>query len=309
MPPSKIAQTVGCSVATVYIAARRTGVLTAQRAKSPRWTSEEDEALRRRFPNARSGELEAQFGLSFEQIRSRAKRLDIPSRQALALAGVQHDFFARGTPDAAYFAGLLAADGWITTRRPEVGLALKESDREMVDMFAAFVGASRKVRVYAGQARAAVCSTQLAADLHDRWGVRPRKTYDLRPPTVDDPQLRIAYAAGHLDGDGFISGRSRPYDGAVIRCGAIGTEAVIRWIADTLDAVLAAAGRRPVRVRRVGIEKYSIPMFEWRTSDHNAVVVLDAMRAAIGDLGISRKWAALDTFRTAFATRQTKGAA
>ncbi len=117
MPPSKIAQTVGCSVATVYIAARRTGVLTAQRAKGHRWTSEEDEALRRRFPNARSGELEAQFGLSFEQIRSRAKRLDIPSRQALALAGVQHDFFARGTPDAAYVAGLLMAGSLLAAPR------------------------------------------------------------------------------------------------------------------------------------------------------------------------------------------------
>lgn len=89
MSPSEIAEDVGCSLATVYIAARRTGVLTAQRAKGHRWTSEEDEALRRLFPKRRPRELEEHFGLSFEQVRTRAKRLGIRSRQALALAGIQ----------------------------------------------------------------------------------------------------------------------------------------------------------------------------------------------------------------------------
>jgi hypothetical protein len=308
--PSDIAEVAGCSLATVYSAARRTGVQTVERTKGHRWTPEEDEALHRIFPLMRPRELEKHFGLSFEQIRTRAKRLGLRSRQALALAGIQHDFFARSTPDAAYFAGLLAADGWITARHPEISLALKESDRDMVDRFAASVGASREVRVYRGQARAVVCSDKLVADLAERWGVRPGKTHDLQPPTIDDRQLQLAYAAGHLDGDGFISGTPRSRAGALVRCGAIGTEDVIRWIAAVLDARLAAAGRAPVRVRQVGIEKYSFPMFEWRTSDNNAVVVLDAMRAVIGGrLGISRKWATFERYRAVLAARQTEGAA
>lgn len=75
----------------------------------------------------------------------------------------------------------------------------------------------------------------------DRWSVRPQKTYDLSPLTVDDHQLRLAYLAGHLDGDGFIG--------------------------------------------------------------HHE------MKGVIGDLGIRRKWAALDTTRAALAARQTKEAA
>jgi hypothetical protein len=309
MPPTEIAEAVGCSLATVYTAARRTGVLTAQRAKGHRWTEVEDEELRRLFPIERSGELECHFGLSFEQVRTRAKRLGIRSRQALALAGIQHDYFARRTPEVAYFAGLLAADGWIKSGHPEVGLALKELDRETVDTFAAVVGASREVRVYRGQARATVCSTQLVADLGDPWNVRPGKTYDLQPPTIDDPHLQLAYATGHLDGDGFISSGSRRGGGVVIRCGAVGTEALIRWIAAVLDTQLATVNGRPVRVRQIGVEKYSFPMFEWRTSGRNAVLVLDAMRTEVGGLGISRKWTTFDNYRALLEARQTEGAA
>ena len=282
-----------------------------RRATAHRWTAEEDAVLRQGSPNRQPyGELEHQLGLTFEQIRTRAKRLGIRSRQALALAGVQHDFFALQTPETAYFAGLLAADGWIATPKPAVCLALKEPDRDMVDRFVAAVSASREVRVYAGQAVAAVCSSQMVADLGDRWSVHPSKTDDLLPPTVDLQELRIAYAAGHLDGDGFIGGRRSPRSAsAVIRCGAIGTEPVIRWIADTLDAILAEAGRPPVRVRQVGARRYATRMFEWRTSDHNAVIVLDAMKTAIGDLGIRRKWAALETARAALSAHPKKGAA
>jgi hypothetical protein len=144
----------------------------------------------------------------------------------------------------------------------------------------------------------------MVEDLDKCWGVTSAKTKTLGPPAVVDPTLQLAYVAGHLDGDGFIGGQAGRV-GAFIRCGAIGTEPIIRWCASVLDGVLADAGRdRQVRVRRIGVEKYSFPMFEWRTSDHSALVVLDAMKNAIGDLGIERKWARYETGRVVARARQ-----
>ena len=152
--------------------------------------------LRQGFPNKRPRRVGAPTRTHLRADPDSSQAARHRSRRALALAGVQHDFFARQTPETAYFAGLLAADGWIATPKPAVCLALKEPDRDMVDRFVAAVSASREVRVYAGQAVAAVCSSQMVADLGDRWSVHPSKTDDLLPPTVDLQELRIAYAGG-----------------------------------------------------------------------------------------------------------------
>lgn len=300
----EIAAELGCSVATVYNAAQRRGLVVRPRAKEHRWTAAGDAELRRLFPRLRPRELEKHFGLVYEQIRTRAKRLGLPSRLTVARWGVRHDYFSGSAASVGYFAGLLAADGWITARRAEIGLGLKLADRAMVDRFNAEVRSPRPVGVYREIARATVTSRQMVADLGRRWGVGPAKTRTLRPPTEPDRNMQLAYIAGHLDGDGFIGG---PSGGGFIRCGAIGTEPVIRWCASVLDDVLADAGRdRHVSVWRIGIEKYSFPMFEWRTTDHSALVVLDTMKNAIGDLGIERKWARFETGLVVARARQLR---
>jgi len=305
---SQIADEVGCSVATVYNAAQRCGLPVRARAHGHRWTAAADHELSELFPRLRPRELEQHFGLTYEQIRTRAKRLGLSSRLTVVRRSVRHHYFGGDSPRVGYFAGLLAADGWIPAGRSEVSLGLKVADRAMVDCFNAEVRSPRPVGVYREMARATVTSAQMVSDLRDRWGIAPAKTATLEPPSTLGRTLQLAYIAGHLDGDGFIGGPSGRV-GAFVRCGAIGTEPVIRWCAEVLDAVLAESGRdRHVSVRRVGLDKYSFPMFEWRTTDYSALVVLDAMKSAIGDLGVDRKWARYMTGRAVARVRQLRKA-
>lgn len=115
------------------------------------------------------------------------------------------------TPEAAYWMGLLAADGWIVTERDRptgVALALHEKDVELLKQYAAFVGfraAPRRTRPTAELFQVKITSSLMAADLIGH-GITPRKSKTLQLPKLA-PELLSPFFRGLFDGDGSVVSR------------------------------------------------------------------------------------------------------
>jgi hypothetical protein len=176
----------GCSQKGVYNALRRSGVGVYRRKMSPAETKRVDDFLvsaRRAFPLP---------GLPPPSTRKQP----IPFDQTA---------FDVVTPQAAYWAGLLMADGCVTDERAIV-IQLQERDRELVDGLRWFLCSKHKQqRVlprdsrHSPQIRMSIKSKRLAAVLA-HYGIIPRKTFAARAP--DFLAMHPDFWRGYLDGDG-----------------------------------------------------------------------------------------------------------
>ena len=124
------------------------------------------------------------------------------------------------TPEAYYWAGFIAADGSIERRG---GLKFGLIDHDHVRMLAKFIGWRGRLHEYkkANFLSFRVVDVRLVRQFSDKFELRPGKTYD--PPTKIPSRrrdLRLAYAVGLVDGDGYISKQSmgRPDAFLTIKC-------------------------------------------------------------------------------------------
>lgn len=153
------------------------------------------------------GEVAAEVGL--QSRRAVAK--------AIAWCGVEKREFSKAcrqtdvndgafdllTPEACYFAGLLATDGCVYYPKvgtPQVHLELQVRDSVILDGFAAFVGG--RARYGAKYGKVSVSSQALVQRL-ESFGVTQRKTHSLR--ILNEALLTSRdFWRGVLDGDGCV---------------------------------------------------------------------------------------------------------
>lgn len=129
------------------------------------------------------------------------------------------DYFASlNTPMQAYILGLLAADGnvYVNKARAEYKISLKlHRDDELLvgrtrDELAPTVNFSYPKPHYI---RFEVCSLRMANDLA-RYGVVPRKTWNLPWPAALPEAMAMPFLLGYFDGDGTMVGcKPRPEKG------------------------------------------------------------------------------------------------
>lgn len=151
------------------------------------------------------------FNLSERQVNYRTKKwgLDYSKKKKL-----NEDFFKiEGVPQA-YWAGMLASDGWIETERDRVGLALKTEDLQHLEKFKSAMDSSHDICPFmSGIAyRIRFNSATMVRDLADKYNITSSKTYSYTLPVFTDNELMWAFLHGYMDGDGHysISGSGRP---------------------------------------------------------------------------------------------------
>lgn len=134
------------------------------------------------------------------------------------------------SPEAAYWAGFLMADGSITEnpkRGPVIELNLAVKDREAVEQFAAFVGASHPIttrHIETGDSCRVQFRSQRMADALAVLGVAPRKTN--REHAGDAVASSTDFWRGYFDGDGFYHAHLGKYPTVGI-CGSLGI--IAQW--------------------------------------------------------------------------------
>lgn len=112
-------------------------------------------------------------------------------------------------PQAAYYVGLLFADGYIERRQKAVSIALRDYDAAVLYSLAEFVGLPHsavrlKSKARSDMRRLSICSAPLVSALA-AYGIVPRKSREGVPyfPQQYSDAL-LAFLHGWMDGDGHV---------------------------------------------------------------------------------------------------------
>lgn len=121
------------------------------------------------------------------------------------------------TPMKAYLLGLLAADGnvYVNRERAEYKISLKlhRDDELLVTRARDELAPTVRLNYPRNQCRFEVCSQQMMNDLA-RYGIVPRKTWNLPWPSALPENMAMPFLLGYFDGDGTLVGcKPRPEKG------------------------------------------------------------------------------------------------
>lgn len=143
------------------------------------------------------------YGLTERQVNYRTKKwgLDYSKKKHL-----NESFFSSNTKAAYYWAGFLAADGYIEGDRNRIGLGLQAQDRGHLVKFQAAVGSSHDICPFMkGTAyRIRFNSEIMAKDLESIFNITPAKTFTYTLPDFEDEYLMLEFMRGYIEGDGHI---------------------------------------------------------------------------------------------------------
>lgn len=147
------------------------------------------------------GEL---FGLTERQVNYRTVSkwgLDYSKKKKL-----NEFFFSSGTKSAYYWAGMLAADGWVEEDRNRIGLALQKQDIDHLYKFKEAVSSEHDVCPFMNDTsyRIRFNSIQMVTDLKNIFNITPAKTHTYVMPLFEEDYLMLEFLRGYIDGDGHL---------------------------------------------------------------------------------------------------------
>jgi len=164
---------------------------------------------------------------------------------------IDFNFFEKINEINSYWAGFIAADGCIKTKRREIVIGISEKDKKHLELFSIYLkyngslikvpkkkskaingkpinsGPSVRMELYGVE--------RLINGLKKNFNIEDRKSLILKPPVNLKIKYALCYIAGYLDGDGHIhkyKNKNNKYS-----VGFIGTFEVLNWIKSTLDII------------------------------------------------------------------------
>lgn len=151
-------------------------------------------------------EIGDMYGLTERQVNYRTKKwgLDFSKKKDL-----DHNFFSSNTKAAYYWAGFIAADGWIEEDRNRIGIALKSEDLAHLEKFKVAVKSSHNICPFMDNTayRIRFNSEKMCKDLLSIFNITSAKTFTYKMPFFEDDYLMIEFLRGYIDGDGHFSKR------------------------------------------------------------------------------------------------------
>lgn len=143
------------------------------------------------------------YGLTERQVNYRTKKwgLDYSKKKEL-----NDSFFSSNTKAAYYWAGFLAADGYIEGDRNRVGLGLQAQDKQHLVKFQKAVGSSHDICPFMNDTayRIRFNSEIMVKDLQNIFNITPAKTFTYTLPNFEDEYLMLEFMRGYVEGDGHI---------------------------------------------------------------------------------------------------------
>lgn len=274
----KLAADFACPVSTVYELAKKLGIKSKSRWKNiatsktiaaeNRKTDEQralDSAILARYAEEGVKKIAVEFGVSEDKVAMRAYKLGVKSlnhRKHLVESFVANTdncnstaFDLPLTAEAAYFLGLLWADGSIRWQPPvhTVNLTLSETEWHLLEAFQKFMGVDghiHNVKVRKGkeghkrQKSVNIGNKRLVEQIV-ALGVKQNKSnLDLPNPDCISDDIFHHWARGWLDGDGSIS-YGGVQDLPTPRIMWYGTETAVRYLAKKVADLACARPKEP----------------------------------------------------------------
>lgn len=153
------------------------------------------------------------YGCSASALRCQFVRAGVSLRRSKDYAHYtqcNREFFDVVDPLRAYYAGFLAADGYVTISGRAVVLGLHPKDVEVLERLKSAARMDQPIvsrvnnqgRLYVWLT---VCSTDWVRALALHYNVVNAKSLTLKPPPFDDPALVWPFVRGYFDGNGHAS--------------------------------------------------------------------------------------------------------
>ncbi len=128
---------------------------------------------------------------------------------------INDSYFSIPNEENSYWAGFLAADGYIADRsncaksknNKTLNLELSIKDLEHIELFKntlKYEGILRKRNRSNGIVVLQVSSRQIIENLETIYNITPKKSFTLKPPTMLSTELQECFLIGLIDGDGCI---------------------------------------------------------------------------------------------------------
>ena len=180
-----------------------------------KWSIEEIEFLREKYPLESQKYLEKFFNRTWESIKTKANLLGIKrdknlistqrSEISLKQYGVKlnKDYFKKWSSNMAYILGFITADGCVKNNR--LSFALNNKDIEILYKFSNEFGEGINVGFIGKKKNCymAISSPIIIQDLKE-LGIEERKTFTVKPPLNIPLEYIKDYIRGYLDGDGCV---------------------------------------------------------------------------------------------------------
>jgi predicted DNA-binding protein YlxM (UPF0122 family) len=160
-------------------------------------------------------ELSEIFNRAESSVRDLIKRRGIklrPLTEVNRKFEIYENFFdVINTDEKAYFLGFLYADGNVKTNKNMVVLALKESDREILERLNKLIHIDKPLYLDKNKRGGnrenivgiRICNKNITNKLI-QYGCHPNKTFTLSFPNFLDKKLYNSFIRGYFDGDGYI---------------------------------------------------------------------------------------------------------
>lgn len=169
---------------------------------------------------------------------------------------INHNFFSDLTKEnSAYYAGLLAADGWLTSRNA-IGITLKETDKNILTTLSENLSPNKPIIINttaaktvkfqerninrSSQCRLSWTSKQMTLDLN-AIGIGKNKSLIMGKVVSNIPEVsRHHFIRGYLDGDGYVCNymKNKLKNENGLRVGLCGTEHFLKDLRYCLNATL-----------------------------------------------------------------------
>lgn len=157
-----------------------------------------------------------------------------------------HNYFSELTNENCYWAGFIAADGYVyrtkDKNQPGLRIMLQARDRGHLEKFVQCVQYSKPVEDcvsskgsgYIPQARVNVYGCgQWLDDLYNYFNIVQAKSLILEPPNITETEHIISFLAGYIDGDGSIGYSTYKWKDVVrkstFHINWLGTQQLLEW--------------------------------------------------------------------------------
>lgn len=206
-----------------------------------RWSKEEDDILKKYYGTMTLEELRKKYfsNSKIQRLKDRACNLSLKSDKSIAHRKykVNQKFFDKPTIENSYWAGFIAADGYITKNGKSLTFSLSKKDEEILIALNSAIKSNYPIyqRVVStsykkNQEIVQLCirSSVLCKDLEKNWNITNKKSLTLKPPELKN-ELALAFIVGYIDGDGwfgYYKSNGKPRE----TLGFCGTLEMVNWI-------------------------------------------------------------------------------
>lgn len=208
------------------------------------WTKEEDDFLLENYGKLTIREiLKTLTKRTYISISSRANKkfgLKTNRHEIFQLRkrknSFNEDFFENINILNSYWAGFIAADGWV--RKNQIGIKLSKKDKNHLLKLKKELNFSGKLKDLTIKknnknykySTLYFFSRKTTNDIKFNFNIIPNKSLILEPPTLINNDCKLAFICGLLDGDGSIIIYKKKH----ISIKFLGTEKMLKWVKNVL---------------------------------------------------------------------------